>query len=1455
MRRSFEPLKPTGTVVGEESGRASLDDVPNSNPIAALVLGTFPCGEVDGVQPFAGTGRSPRQAPLTSRPPSSGSHPQSSPIDSQSASKDFTDAIRGAPRVMQPTPQGIGGRPYTGRLGGAGAPPPILVPSRPSTTSGRDGRVAAQLTTPSQATAVNDPSPLGVSNRGTRPPTGATPRGIDAGALTTYATPGVELGALEPTMPRSLSEALITAALDAMFRDFQARLHEVEVELDKKYPGVPALVCSEADKNLLKAQTHFSELLKRIALTKVGNDDDDWSPEPQVKPPAAATATTTVLANDAEKGEIKDMPSGLTSFSTSEPLPGQPTVMEKPLVELPNLPVAETEDKEQNKRNSPRSPVSKPDGKRKKSRRGTRSPQQRETNSQSASPSLTPTADPALEADPSKSLQPVSGSDSTLPDATPRSPAAVESAPLVEPSGLRRKSKRPAAKPRKSKSAASSGKGLDQPTDFSDLVPTTSTLSPLIESGGSFSGPTPTTATTLASRSSLSLSSPSLSLQLLNPAVAPAGLKANSSRALLGGPLDLKSPLEASLPAPLGSEQAKPSVSSVAVAADVNTPTPGLTPLASFSAIPPRSPAGADALPVTPKQPTVPASTMATRRKTSLIATPFLNPAMVSDSSIASPQTVARSSKEGLSPNASTFLASQPLPPVTPSKVVLKKREELLAKKAELEGVIQRLADLITKHKVLRRDSNFMTGDDEHLDNELDVDFSSEADATGAENRSKSTGVGSTASGAKSPPFAPDDPLLDGEGLVSRDRPGAVTPPSSRLSISGAGSLGVVEPPPSAARRSLAPATPRPGENQVTPLSVLKPLSATFGDSARKSIPATEVRSRATDLLERVTDLPRRLQHMHSLRVNTTKRLRLKSEDVKTHIEKATTAAQRIKTSPPAVPSTPLLNPPGGVGAGSTDKKPADGTSSLLSRRPLLMVLASAMSGTAAAPTTTDDKAGLYEPALHKSAATHLGDLFIPPAPTFERLLQDYQNLRQETKESLAYLNSLETCCNTLLKKDTGSTLVTVPFEAVAEHLREEFNPPATDPSGSSAGQRRASVATRRTSSVFDDSMTSESGGLHEQSSLESTQTLVTPTITNIRLHQEKFKLLVERNMVENIVSIGAKASFRMNAKLAANLARTGKNGSVVALEEAEKTTAHEVALLTQAASKFNSVTDGPGARPGAGRAAAPAHRNSTTSMKESDRMLQLRQALLGGKDSKRSKSMAPTSFGSGKGAGLQAGGGAPDNDSGKRRDVAIQNTLSDEQYFERQTRASILFAKEEKVREALHQVQVALANVNFFFESTEVDLTCQRCWGIFKNPQIIATCGLSYCKGCIIPSDEGGTEGVRLPCGCLSHEGFLPNSQLETVLQKWRIEGHATILQQMDEELQGLLGIVGPYTPRSPPDGSAGTLSPSPLTSHTSMLTGGMLAKLRTKEAVVKGRESKQRLQHAGVFPGEPYR
>lgn len=133
-------------------------------------------------------------------------------------------------------------------------------------------------------------------------------------------------------------------------------------------------------------------------------------------------------------------------------------------------------------------------------------------------------------------------------------------------------------------------------------------------------------------------------------------------------------------------------------------------------------------------------------------------------------------------------------------------------------------------------------------------------------------------------------------------------------------------------------------------------------------------------------------------------------------------------------------------------------------------------------------------------------------------------------------------------------------------------------------------------------------------------------------------------------------------------------------------------------------------------------------------------------------------------------------NESTGQRDVGVQNCIEDERTVRCFEMLDHLRAEELSSIETIRRICNTAANLTLLVESIEADITCPRCLQVIRQPQIIAPCGITVCRCCVVAQDDqrldeidaGFTYKARVECGCQVHEGTAVNRALDTVLAMW---------------------------------------------------------------------------------------
>ena len=142
-------------------------------------------------------------------------------------------------------------------------------------------------------------------------------------------------------------------------------------------------------------------------------------------------------------------------------------------------------------------------------------------------------------------------------------------------------------------------------------------------------------------------------------------------------------------------------------------------------------------------------------------------------------------------------------------------------------------------------------------------------------------------------------------------------------------------------------------------------------------------------------------------------------------------------------------------------------------------------------------------------------------------------------------------------------------------------------------------------------------------------------------------------------------------------------------------------------------------------------------------------------------------------------------------RDVAIQNCIEDERIVRCYEQLDQLRDEELTSLDTVQRVCTTAANLSLLVSALEADLTCPRCLRVIRQPHIIAPCGITVCRSCIVASDDqrleesdpGCGDAARVECGCQYHEGSAVNRGIDTILSMWpemratasRLEGAVT--------------------------------------------------------------------------------
>lgn len=107
------------------------------------------------------------------------------------------------------------------------------------------------------------------------------------------------------------------------------------------------------------------------------------------------------------------------------------------------------------------------------------------------------------------------------------------------------------------------------------------------------------------------------------------------------------------------------------------------------------------------------------------------------------------------------------------------------------------------------------------------------------------------------------------------------------------------------------------------------------------------------------------------------------------------------------------------------------------------------------------------------------------------------------------------------------------------------------------------------------------------------------------------------------------------------------------------------------------------------------------------------------------------------------------------------------------------LRAEETTSLGAIQRIGNTAANLTLLVTAVESDLSCRRCLQVLRQPQIIAPCGTTVCRSCVVATDDqrgddidpsGGGRALRprQECGCQVHEGTAVNRGLDAMLAMW---------------------------------------------------------------------------------------
>ena len=581
-------------------------------------------------------------------------------------------------------------------------------------------------------------------------------------------------------------------------------------------------------------------------------------------------------------------------------------------------------------------------------------------------------------------------------------------------------------------------------------------------------------------------------------------------------------------------------------------------------------------------------------------------------------------------------------------------------------------------------------------------------------------------------------------------------------------------------------------------------------------MPLEEAEEIATKFREELAAYPKDMLDVHSLRINTTKRLRNKKVEVERNRAECEAKDQKRESEATFEDSAKKSHP--------KDKE------ILLPSRKFFFL-------------TT-------------------GELLTPPV--VEGSVKKIQNHKQGVKDGVEDIRTLKSKLKIVKKRDSGSSLVQIPYEVIGEEVLRSFEQEFDDKvkktqevprvvSGTKEDQTAVTLADRRGSIAGGSSRVVRGKKLTSPGEEKINPNSPSLLLSKIKLGEEKHRLLVEVGLVEDFEPekvVGSKPPPSSNKKSAKGSgASHPKEGGA---EEAEGSGGDE-----------SEEGDNPGPF-GAGR-------RRTSSIKG-----EVADTTGAGRASKNNVLTAITSMAVARQQQQHfSPRGSIRGQPALFRDVAVQNVLSDEASLYRHSRAQAMYKKEDAIRTSVHTLQVGLSNITSYLEGAEVDLSCHRCWSVMNDPYIVSPCGISHCRHCLIQGDDelptllGSTSSLeessadppggpstrenenapdarsdspfsrrKLVCACERHDGSAPNALLASVIQTWKVESQPKLLSSLEEQLQGLVTMIG-----------------SSSTARRPAFSGGLLAKLRTPEASEKARKAKLRLTSSGVSISDPHR
>ncbi len=152
--------------------------------------------------------------------------------------------------------------------------------------------------------------------------------------------------------------------------------------------------------------------------------------------------------------------------------------------------------------------------------------------------------------------------------------------------------------------------------------------------------------------------------------------------------------------------------------------------------------------------------------------------------------------------------------------------------------------------------------------------------------------------------------------------------------------------------------------------------------------------------------------------------------------------------------------------------------------------------------------------------------------------------------------------------------------------------------------------------------------------------------------------------------------------------------------------------------------------------------------------------------------------------------------------EAACQSDIEEQLQQYGRSRVRALQRKEAALGGAFRALMAAVAHVQVYADNLEVELSCQRCWGILGGPHIVASCGQTVCSRCLLATDHGALlpRGGRLDCGCAQHDGAAPNETVANTVRHWAALEVAA--QELDRAFQSIAArlqpaLADPVSPR----------------------------------------------------------